>query len=156
MKKLEQYLEVISNNNIKDKSFELNKIVDKIKNIIDSNIKNGFYKNSKSDLTVSIKYSDLFKWNLLSEKQEKEQMFKLFKQYFNKINEELKQRYIKKGWTNLEVKKLEANIEYKLFNSPESIEKILVKQSKKWKDNVSDIDLGRSSRRKYNEPNSGW
>jgi len=156
MKKLEQYLEVISNNNIKDKSFELNKIVDKIKNIIDSNIKNGFYKNSKSDLTVSIKYSDLFKWNLLSEKQEKEQMFKLFKQYFNKINEELKQRYIKKGWTNLEVKKLEANIEYKLSNSPESIEKILVKQSKKWKDNVSDIDLGRSSRRKYNEPNSGW
>jgi len=156
MKKLEQYLEVISNNNIKDKSFELNKIVDKIKNIIDSNIKNGFYKNSKSDLTVSIKYSDLFKWNLLSEKQEKEQMFKLFKQYFNKINEELKQRYIKKGWTNLEVKKLEANIEYKLSNSPESIEKILVKQSKKWKDNVSDIDLGRSSRRKYNEPGSGW
>ena len=93
-----------------------NILVDKIEDAIDDEIKLKLHKQNEKEITVKLEIFKLF--GLLQSHTPKDKQVKdldAYNKYFDKINNELKKRYIKNGWSDLKAEDYENGVNYTLI-----------------------------------------
>lgn len=115
MSKFDTYLEMaVSPDRVykSSASSRWNSIIDKVEDAIDNEIKLGSHDSSKKDIVIKLRMDKVFKSHSAMDKQAIEH--ELYNKYFDRINSELKKRYIRNGWLDLKAEDSDEGVIYTL------------------------------------------